>query len=319
MRDSTLPLSKRRSAPKPRDRHPSAPRPCTHSVFKSRVHPNPAGTRGFTLIELLVSISIIMLLIALLLPVLSGARHAARTATCLSQHRQLALGMVTYSVDNLGHYPMSWRGVTSAKIKSGLLEKKYSPTADEGHMWWSYVIKFTGVPNSAVIYCPEKAASDSTYDGNPRTLGGSEKRTSTAEDIWPNGAYHGGVHKGSIGMRHSFGKSLTGYYSDPTRNHGPFPDRPHHKFANLSDTWMLMDSVRRQGSMNWKWAGYIIDAQTSPYSDAGDFANTGQSSVVEGDPAVHTAIRHNYSTNVSFFDGHARTVSAVDAWKMVKN
>ena len=226
--------------------------------------------------------------------------------------------MAIYGADNLGHYPMSWRVVTSTKIKDGLLEKKYSPTADEGHMWWSYLIKFTGLPNSKAIYSPEKASSDSTYDGNPRTLGGSQPRTSTAQDVWPNGAYHGGVHKGSIGMRHSFGKSLPGYYSDPTKNHGPFPDKPHQKFDNLGATWMLMDSVRRQGSMNWKWAGYIIGEQYGPYSDAGNFVTTGQHSVVEGDPAVHTAIRHGYRTNVSFFDGHAKTVSAEAAWKLVK-
>ncbi len=275
---------------------------------------------AFTLIELLVAISIIAVLITLLLPALANARHAARTATCLSQHRQLALGMVTYSIDHMGHYPMSWRAVTSTKIKNGLLEKKYSPTADEGHMWWSYVIKFTGVPNSKVIYCPEKAASDSTYSGNPRTKNASEPRTSTADDIWPNGAYHGGVHKGSIGMRHSFGQGLTGFYADPSKKHGPFPDRPYQKYDNLSDTWMLMDSVRRQGAgINWKWANYIIDLQSDPYSDGGAFNKAGQSSVVEGDPAVTTAIRHGYRTNVSFFDGHAKTVSAEEAWKMVKN
>jgi prepilin-type processing-associated H-X9-DG protein len=273
---------------------------------------------AFTLVELLVAVSIIVLLISLLLPALRSARHAARTATCLSQHRQLAVGMWSYSLSNQGYFPMSWRVVTSAKISAGLLEKKYSPTADEGHMWWSYLIKFAGLPNSKVIYCTEKATSDSTYDGNPRTLGGSQPRTSTAQDIWPNGAYHGGVHKGAIGMRHSFGKSLQGYYTDPTKNHGPFPDRPYQKFDNLSTTYMLMDSVRRQGSMNWKGPQYIIDAQRDPYSDVGDFVSTGQSSVIEGDPAVHAAIRHGYRTNTSFFDGHAKTITAGEAWNLVK-
>jgi prepilin-type processing-associated H-X9-DG protein len=43
---------------------------------------------GFTLIELLVVIGVIMLLIALLVPVLSGARHQARTMVCQANLRQ---------------------------------------------------------------------------------------------------------------------------------------------------------------------------------------------------------------------------------------
>lgn len=55
--------------------------------------------RGFTLIELLVVISIITFLIGLLLPALSRAREAARTAACLSNLRQLAVGVGLYLDD----------------------------------------------------------------------------------------------------------------------------------------------------------------------------------------------------------------------------
>ena len=62
--------------------------------------------RGFSLIELLVVIGIITLLIGLLLPVLENARDAAKRAGCLSNLRQLGLGMQAYRVDHDEQLPI---------------------------------------------------------------------------------------------------------------------------------------------------------------------------------------------------------------------
>lgn len=85
--------------------------------------------RAFTLVELLVVIAIIALLIAMLLPVLGRAKEQANRVVCLSNHKQLLMGIAFYANDNKGYIPhCNWLGQETAANCPG----------------WLYDARFTG-------------------------------------------------------------------------------------------------------------------------------------------------------------------------------
>ena len=100
--------------------------------------------KGFTLIELLVVIAIIAILAAILFPVFARAREKARAASCLSNLKELALGVLMYAQDYDERLPQ----MVAPAIAGGFFP------------YWPDLI-YPYVKNAQVFICPSR--SDLTW------------------------------------------------------------------------------------------------------------------------------------------------------------
>lgn len=134
-------------------------------VFLGKLNAHSEQRKGFTLIELLVVLAIIAVLAAILFPVFARARENARRATCMSNLKQIGLGMMMYVQDNDERYPgYYYAGTTAPGPDNG------GEWASGTYWWWQNMI-YPYIRSVTIFICPSSSAAGTAYKA-PNGVGG---------------------------------------------------------------------------------------------------------------------------------------------------
>ncbi|MES2460663.1 MAG: DUF1559 domain-containing protein [Armatimonadota bacterium] len=123
-------------------------------------HISSRTRRGFTLIELLVVIAIIAILAAILFPVFAQAREKARQSSCLSNEKQIGLGLMQYQQDNDETYPQAYYYKNNTGTTNG--------GSSGGYVHWSVLLN-PYVKNEGIYLCPSDQTEGLKPDNPPCT------------------------------------------------------------------------------------------------------------------------------------------------------
>ncbi|MBC8139590.1 MAG: DUF1559 domain-containing protein [Fibrella sp.] len=237
---------------------------------------------GFTLIELLVVIAIIAILAAILFPVFSQAREKARATSCLSNLKQMGLGLIMYSQDFDEAMPPAWIGYSEDPSKS---------VGFPGTARWQDVVQ-PYVKNTQIFTCPD---SDTKFVPVPAGK--------IVNDIDPATGQPYVAENGGYAMNVSYFADLVAH--PPT----PVPDTAwagngSRTLADIPDpagTVYVMDFKNGWGSFQCVWAGGKGSWWEQPTVDN----NANPPTLGVGGWLVAL---HQRRLNVSFCDGHVKSV-----------
>ena len=106
--------------------------------------------KAFTLIELLVVIAIIAILAAILFPVFARARENARRASCMSNLKQIGLGVMMYVQDYDEKYPLAYFATTQTPPAFTTLSSSY---------WFWLQSTYPYTKSEQVFICPSSTST----------------------------------------------------------------------------------------------------------------------------------------------------------------
>ena len=229
--------------------------------------------QGFTLIELLVVIAIIAILAAILFPVFARARENARRSSCLSNLKQLGLGMMQYTQDYDEKYPQP-HVQASAGFGDFQAMMLFPTTAFNGNpinyykgSWADVILPYT--KSSQIMGCPSVIGSD--WFGNTSSfqtkqpIGYTYNRLlawnslSTLNEPATRVVLHEGF--GSVGW-----VSVVTSYPDMTdASYGP--DKPYRRIRNSNVSQCTWYSGFPPPDLPWQFNKIHLETQPFLYAD----------------------------------------------------
>lgn len=239
---------------------------------------------GFTLIELLVVIAIIAILGAILFPVFAKVREKARQTSCLSNLKQIGLGLIQYSEDNDEYLAKAWMGINGWD--------KSDPTAGNVKYKWMDEI-YPYVKSTDVYHCPDF--------NDDLSLGATGKFVPYQQLGQVTGTVAGGdnQHYGSYSM-------CAAYWDTSYNDQG---------FSSVGSTQgnggLTLNSLTHPATTVWIADGegsYQFDWQfgnPTPTGTQGSVQTWGQGDLNNGSMAV----RHTTFANILWCDGHAKSMT----------
>ena len=242
-------------------------------------------SRGFTLVELLVVIGIIAVLIAVLMPGLSGARRQARSVACLSNLRQLAAAYQMYCNENKGK---------CFRYADGLVD----PT---GESFWVPLLGHYAGNIDEIRICPEATEVGSTPYGNAFTAWGDPDGSGNVEWLKRGGSYGMNMWLHPV-PANSPVDGLLVFTSGGTRVISP-------RSAFIGPAAKESSRVPLIADCLWL-GGWPRHTDSPPTRLSGEYEPTGN------DMRRFCMARHKRNVNVVFLDGHASTVPLPDLWKL---
>ncbi|MBN4073925.1 type II secretion system protein [bacterium AH-315-E10] len=214
------------------------------SQIKIKTIRKPIAIRMFTLIELLVVIAIIAILMSMLLPSLSRARHMSKRTVCMGNQHQISIGFMMFADNNNGKFPNQVMHKTdNYPGLGGLMHLAF---------WADYLQPETGL-NAEVMLCPDvlvyNPSTNWKYVSYYPIESDGQLITIADNAAWPERALHNMVHLQWLVKLQSSKVSPATVTESPTST------------SDAAEKHLIADfnSIRATGST---WAGATVTAHS---------------------------------------------------------